>query len=185
LKKSKQSGGWATKSSQYLFESQWYDLKQDQVILPNGNQITYTSIEHPGYVIVVPLFENKDVLLERIFRYTIEETILEFPSGGLDGETPVVAANRELQEETGWIAEELMHLGEYFGSSGISDEKYNIYLGTSLKNLENMKREPTEQIELERISLNKLVSMVYSGELKDGPTCLAALLTMQYTNNKV
>jgi len=180
----KHNGGWNKTTSQYLFRSEWYDLRQDRVVLPSGDEISYTYVEHPGYAIVVPLFENDDVLVEKIYRYTLQQTLIEFPSGGLDGEDPRVAAARELREETGWHAGNLVLLGKHYGSSGISNEQYFIFLGTNLENRENMKREPTEQIELDRIPLSTLVDMVYKTELRDGPTALATLLTKKYVDER-
>jgi ADP-ribose pyrophosphatase len=107
----KHDGGWKRRASRYLFESRWYRLRQDDVTLPSGEAITYTLVDHPGYAMVVPLHADGRVLLERIYRYTVQETMLECPSGGLDGEAPEVAARRELEEETGWLAGQLAPLG--------------------------------------------------------------------------
>ena len=152
----KKDGGWKTKESEYLYQSKWYDLRQDLVSLPSGDEVTYTYLEHPGYVVVVPLFDDGDVLVENIYRYALRETLVEFPSGGIDGEAPLVAAARELSEETGWIAGNFKLLGKYSGSSGISDEEYYIFLGTNLENRLDINREPTEQIQLERMPLRDL-----------------------------
>ncbi len=62
----KHDGGWTRRASRYLFESRWF---------------TYTLVEHPGYVMVVPLLGDGRVILERVYRYTVQETVLECPSG--------------------------------------------------------------------------------------------------------
>ena len=80
-----ENGHWILEDSQYLMQSQWYALRQDRLRLPNGSQITYNIVEHPGYVLVVPLLEDGRVVMERIYRYTLGRTCLECPSGGLDG----------------------------------------------------------------------------------------------------
>ncbi len=54
----KHDGGWKRRSSRTLFESPWFKLRQDDVVLPDGQSITYTLIEHPGYAMVVPLSSN-------------------------------------------------------------------------------------------------------------------------------
>jgi ADP-ribose pyrophosphatase len=84
-----------------LFESPWFRLRQDEVTLPGGEEITYTLVDHDGYVVVVPLRDDGRVVMERIYRYTVQRTLLECPSGGLDGEAVETAARRELEEETG------------------------------------------------------------------------------------
>src|SRR5690349_20565521 len=85
------AGGWRRLWARYLFESRWFRVRQDGVALPDGTEIVYTMIEHPGFVVVVPVFDDGRVLLENLFRYTLQAHSLECPAGGLDGEPPEVA----------------------------------------------------------------------------------------------
>ena len=84
----KHDGGWLRTASRYLFQSPWYNLKQDEVTLPGGEEITYTYVDHPGFAMIVPLLADGRVVMERVYRYTVQQTLLECPSGGLDGDTP-------------------------------------------------------------------------------------------------
>jgi ADP-ribose pyrophosphatase len=172
-------GGWRCRASHYLFDSPWYKLRQDELTLPGGEQITYTSVEHPGYAMVVPLLDDGRVLMERVYRHTLQGVALECPSGGLDGEAPEVAARRELEEETGYRAEHFAHLGVFHGSSGISDEHYHLFLATGLRPDGRLARELTEQMELVEVPLGELRGMVLSGELQDGPSALGVLLASE------
>jgi ADP-ribose pyrophosphatase len=172
----KHDGGWTRRASRYLFESRWFKLRQDEVSLPTGEQVTYTLVEHPGYVMVVPLLGDGRVILERVYRYTVQETVLECPSGGLDGDPPEMAARRELEEETGWVADTLAPLGCFYGSNGISDERFHLFLATGLSESGQMNREPTEQIELELVPLQHAVELALSGSILDAPSALALIL---------
>jgi len=169
-------GGWKRLASRYLFTSRWYKLRQDEVELPSGQPITYTLVEHPGYAMVVPLLDDGRVILERVYRYTVQDHVLECPSGGLDGEPPETAARRELAEETGWLAGALAPLGCFYGSDGISDERCHLFLATQLHAGGRIAREPTEQMELEYVPLARAVELVLEGALLDGPSALALLL---------
>ena len=169
-------GGWKRRSSRYLFESAWFRLRQDELELPSGQPITYSLIETAGYAMVVPLLDDGRVLLERVFRYTVQQTLLECPSGGLDGDTPEAAAHRELEEETGWVAKQLTALGSFYGSDGISNERAHLFLATGLSETGVLKREPTEQIELEFLPIEEAVRRAFAGELADAPSTLALLL---------
>lgn len=176
---------WQVAASRYLYTSRWYNLKQDDVILPSGQAITYTWVEHPGYALVVPLLDDGRVVMERIYRHTLKRTLLECPSGGCDGDTPEAAARRELEEETGYLAEGMTHLGRYFASSGIADEQFDIYLATGLSLTGKVCHEATEQIAIELIPLDALRASVLCGEIEDGPTSLAILLAAARMANSV
>jgi ADP-ribose pyrophosphatase len=119
------------------------------------------------------------VILERVYRYTVQETVLECPSGGLDGDSPEAAAHRELLEETGWAAEHMLPLGSFFASNGISDERLHVFLATGLREVAPPLREPTEQIELEPMPLATAVELALSGQIQDGPSVLALLLAQR------
>ena len=168
--------GWKVRHSHYLFQSHWYSLRQDELTLPNGKNITYTLVDHPGYVMVVPLLADGRVVMERVYRYTLQRTCLECPSGGLDGEPSAVAARRELEEETAYRAGKLELLGRFIGSPGISNEEYDLFLATELTADGVLQREMTEEIDLELIALDRLVEMVYHGEINNGPSALGILL---------
>ena len=102
---------WKRRSTRYLYESRWFNLRQDELTLPTGEDITYTTLEHPGYAVIVPILPDGRVVMERVYRHSLDSTLLECPSGGLDGEPPAVAAKRELEEETGYLADHIEPLG--------------------------------------------------------------------------
>ena len=173
----KHDGGWRRRASRYLYESQWFNLRQDDVVLPGGEPITYTMVEHAGYAMVVPLLDDGRVLLERVYRYTVQETVLECPSGSIEGETPEAAAHRELLEETGWAADRMNPLGSFFGSNGISDEQAHLFLATGLRQEGAPRREPTEQMELTFMPLREATGLALAGQIRDAPSALALVLT--------
>jgi ADP-ribose pyrophosphatase len=170
---------WTRTASTYLFQSRWYAVRQDALVSPEGKAITYTVVEHPGYVVIVPLLSDGRVVMERIYRYPLRRVALECPSGSLDGEEPEVAARRELEEETGYRAGRVRWLGQYAGSSGISDEEFSIFLATEVSADGVLRREITEDIEIELIPLADLRAMVLRGDINDGSSALAILLASE------
>ena len=180
----KHDGGWIRHSTRRLFDSRWFGLRQDEVDLPTGERITYTVVEHPGFAIVVPLLDDGRVLLERVYRYTVQETLLECPSGGLDGQAPEAAAHRELEEETGWVAGSLQPLGSFYASDGISDEQFHVFLATQLSETGQLAREPTEQIELEYPPFDEAVELALSGGIEDAPSALALILAQRHLESR-
>lgn len=170
---------WTQTNSRYLFQSRWYAVRQDALTSPAGAAITYTVVEHPGFVVIVPLLPDGRVVLERIYRYPLQRVNLECPSGGLDGEAPEIAARRELEEETGYRADRLIDLGKYAASSGISDEEFSVFLALDVRADGVLRREITEEIEIELIPLVDLRAMVLRGEITDAPSALAILLASE------
>jgi ADP-ribose diphosphatase len=172
-------GGWRRRAGRTLFESPWFRLRQDEITLPSGEDITYTWVEHPGYVVVVPLLDDGRVVMERVYRYTAQRTLLECPSGGLDGEDAQTAARRELEEETGYRAGRVEHLGRFYGSVGTSDERFDVCLATQLRDDGRIRREATEQIEVELRELADLRDRALRGEIEDAPSALAIAIAAQ------
>jgi ADP-ribose pyrophosphatase len=173
-------GGWRLRGSRHLFRSPWFRLRQDELTLPNSDEITYTVIEHDGWALVVPLLDDGRVVMVRVFRHTVQRTLLECPSGGCDGEPPEVAARRELEEETGYVADAMTHIGHFVASSGISNEAYDVYVAHSPRPEGTMAHENTEQIEVELVPLDELRELVVAGQIEDAPTCLAILLAAEH-----
>jgi ADP-ribose pyrophosphatase len=175
------AGRWHRRSSRYLFESPWFRLRQDELTLPGGEEITYTSIEHGGYVVVVPLLDDGRVVMERVYRHTLERAVLECPSGGRDGDLPAVAARRELEEETGYRAGKVEPLGRFYGSTGISNEHFYVVLATDLRADGVVARESTEEIEVVLVPFAELCVHARAGTLEHAPSALAILLAAART----
>lgn len=166
---------WTRLHSRYLYESRWFNLRQDAVRLPDGSDITYTMVEHPGFAMVVPMLDDGRVVLERVYRYTLQRRSIECPAGGLDGDAPDVAARRELREETGYVAGTIEPLGSYTESTGISNEVFHVFLATELTYTGEIAREATEDIEVFLIPLEEAVERALGGDITDSATAMSLL----------
>ena len=124
----------------------------------------------------LPLLENGDVLLERQFRYAMREVLTEIPAGKLDyiGEDPHEAALRELREETGAVASELIPLGPFYPTCAYSTEVIHMFLARGLTFGERDLDED-EFLNVFRLPLRELVEKVLNGEIPDAKTQAAAL----------
>ena len=157
-------------SSEEIFRGKVVHLFRDTVRLPNGKNATREVMRHPGAAAVVPLTEDGDVILVRQYRYPFERVMLEIPAGKLDpGEDPLVCATRELTEETGYEAEEIVPLGVFYPSVAILDEKIHLYLARGLT-VHAANPDDDEFLHVEQRPLGEMVEAVMRGEVPDGKT---------------
>ncbi len=115
-------------SSELLFKGRFLYAKRDTVALPDGKHASREYVVHPGAVVVVPLLDDGQVVLERQFRYPIGEVMIEFPAGKLDpDEDPLLCGLRELQEETGYTCTQWAYAGKMHLAIAYSTEVIHIY----------------------------------------------------------
>jgi len=165
-------------SSEYVYEGRIIKLRVDQVELPDGHRTIREVMEHPGAAVIVPVDDNGDVHLVRQYRDAIGMQLLEVPAGKLDpGEAPEDCAQRELREELGLGAENLIKLTSFFSSPGFCDERLHVFLARGLRPAgEDQDRE--EFIEPVRRPLEPLGDLL--AEFEDGKSIIGVLLAHRY-----
>lgn len=170
--------------SKKVFGGKLLHVYSDTVELPNGHTSTREYIRHVGAACVVPVDEQGNVIIEKQFRYPFGEVLTEIPAGKLDSkeEPHLHAALRELQEETGYAAENMVYLGEFYPTCAYSDEVIHMYLATGLSQGEQNPDED-EFVGVEKVPLHTLVEQIMAGEIKDGKTQAALLKAYLYLQN--
>ena len=122
--------------SALVYEGVFLKVRKDLARLPDGSQAVREFVEHPGAACMVPLFDDGRLLIERQFRYPLQQTFIEFPAGKLDrGERAIETARRELLEETGYEASQWAFLTRIHPTIGFSDEILDIFLCRGLSAL--------------------------------------------------
>lgn len=169
--------------SEDIFDGFVLHVKKDTIKLPNGNEATREIIRHIGAVCVVPVTDDDKVIMERQFRYPIDHVITEIPAGKLDdkNEDRLMAAKRELREETGYEADEWLDMGIYYPAPAYSDEKITMYLAKGLHKGERDLDED-EFLNVEEIPIRSLVEDIMSGKITDGKTQVAILKAAAHLN---
>ena len=159
-----------------VFRGKVIDLAVDTVRLPNRQTATREVVLHRGAVAILPLLPSGEVLVEEQYRYPHDRIFLEIPAGKLDSsdEDPLLAAHRELAEETGYRAGKMICLGEYIPSPAILSERIRLYLATDLTEGEQSLDED-EFLAVKRVPLSSLAEAVLRGEIPDGKTQTAVL----------
>ena len=157
-------------STNNIYSGKVVTLNIDTVTLPNGVTIDLEVVRHPGAAAVVPLKDNRTVVLIKQFRHAADGFIYEIPAGKLHpGEDPKNCAARELEEEIGYQAGKLELLSSIFTAPGFTDEVIHIYKATELaKGRQNLDRD--EVLEIVEVSLQEAIDMIRVGRIRDAKT---------------
>lgn len=163
-----------------IFDGSVIHVFKDIVALPEGGTASRELVFHQGSVAIIPItIENKIVMVKQ-FRKPLEKTILEIPAGKIDpGEQvdPRKTANRELEEETAYRTDKLIHISSMYMSPGFSDELLHIYYTDSLEKVDH----PLLPDEDELIELHELTLTEAKEEIKKGTVCDAkTIFAIQY-----
>jgi 8-oxo-dGTP pyrophosphatase MutT (NUDIX family) len=163
-------------ASREVYRSRWLRVREDEVQFPSGVRGTYSVVDKPDFVLVIPYVDEGFWLVEQ-FRYPVGSREWEFPQGGwpagASGSQEELAA-AELREETGLVADSLVHLGRLHTAYGFCSQGYDVYLATGLTERAT-EREVTEQDMIHRWRpVTEVRDMARSGALSDAHS-LAAL----------
>ncbi len=163
-------------TSEQIYDGQVLHVYKDIVKLPNAREAVREVMRHVGAVGIIPITDDGKVVIERQYRYPLDEVITEIPAGKLDSkaEDRLDAAKRELQEETGITADEWVDLGIYYPAAAYTDEKITIYMARGL-HFGAQKLDDDEFLNIETVALETLVEAVMRGEITDGKTQVALL----------
>ncbi|RIP34277.1 NUDIX hydrolase [Staphylococcus gallinarum] len=162
-----------TIAKESIYNGQIIDLEVHDVELPDGQKSKRELVFHNGAVAVCALTPDDEIILVRQFRKPAEKTMLEIPAGKLEiGEDRIEAAKRELEEETGYIADDLQLITEMYGSPGFSNEKLSIYFAKDLKKGQ-MNLDADEFIELDNVKVDEIEDLLKSTTLEDAKTIIA------------
>lgn len=159
----------------YVYNGRIINVRNDDAELPNGKPCLREVVEHPGGVCVAAITEDGELLFVRQFRYPYMEIIPELPAGKLEkGEDPFETGKRELEEETGCVADEYYDLGKFYPSPGYCGEIIYLYAAKKLTDT-RQRLDEDEFLSVEKIPLEKAVEMVMNNEITDGKTQAAVL----------
>lgn len=165
-----------TLSSHIAWACPWYQVRKDEIILPNGQHAHYHTIEKAPSAWVVPVTANGHIALIYTYRYTIDKWSWEIPAGSIKpGQTPLQAAEAELLEEVGGKANEWEEIGRFYTANGICNELGHYFLATGVT-LGPPAHEPAEVIQIHTKPIAQALHMAHTGQITDAPTVMALLL---------
>jgi 8-oxo-dGTP pyrophosphatase MutT (NUDIX family) len=162
-------GKWLVLDSQIVIETPYLRLRRDSIELPDGRRIKdYYVRESTGFAVVFAQREDGRVVLVRQYKHGIGESVLELPAGAIEaGETPEECAQRELEEETGYVGSPQApeHVASFITDPTNSNSRFHLFFVRDARALVAPRPDPTEQIDLVYATLDELRDYVRNGEI--------------------
>ncbi|HKB61188.1 MAG TPA: NUDIX hydrolase [Gallionellaceae bacterium] len=156
--------------SELVYDGGFIKVRKDRAALPDGQVHTREYVMHPGAVAVLALLDNGNLLMERQFRYAPRREFVEIPAGKIDpGEDILVCAQRELLEETGYIASEWTHLTTAWPCIGYADERIEYFLARGLSH-QGRQLDDGELLEVFELPAAEAADWVRRGRINDSKT---------------
>ena len=141
----------------------------DQIELPNGKTFEAVALEFRSWASVLALTKNREVVLVKQFRHAAQAVVWEFPGGVVDdGETPLEGARRELAEETGYTAANLIEVGRFYPNPAMQSNLMYAYLAFDAEKTDIQRLDDAEDIEVHLVPLDELIAMTHRGEFQNG-----------------
>lgn len=158
---------WKTLSSEYLVQRPWATLRVDECELPDGRIASeYYVLEYPNWVNVVALTEDNQIIMVRQYRHSADIISLEIPGGVIDGdEEPVVAARRELLEETGYLFEDIELVSTLYPNPATSDNVTYGFLAKGGKKVQEQNLDEHEDIEVLLYSVEEVKQLLIENKI--------------------
>lgn len=172
-------------TSRRVYHGKVISVDVDTVRFPDASTGDLEMVRHPGASAVVPFLDDPKstdprVVLIRQYRYAADGYVYEIPAGRLDrGEDPKSCALRELREETGYSANELIPLTTFYTTPGFTDEKIHLFAAIGL-NAGESQRESDEVLDVELVPLSQALGMIETGELVDGKSMIGLLFAARF-----
>jgi 8-oxo-dGTP pyrophosphatase MutT (NUDIX family) len=140
-------------------------FRMDTCELPSGKNYKAFVLEFDAWANIVALTKNNEVVLVKQYRHGVQEISLELPGGVVNkGEDPLEGARRELMEETGYSAGEIVEVGRLYPNPAIQQNTLYCYLATDVELTGEQHLDEAEEIEVQLVPLDELIEMAGSGK---------------------
>jgi ADP-ribose pyrophosphatase len=154
-------------SSKIAYSFKYLSMVEEQLVLPTGQTTNHMTVQHPGAIVILPITDEGHILFIRQYRHSIGDMLLELPAGALNhGENPLESAQRELQEETGFAARDIVPLGIAFPVPGFCSEVQHFFVARGLFE-SRLPADDDEQIELAPMTVAEVEAHIKGGTLPD------------------
>ena len=162
-----------------VYDGALLHVRRDTVRLPDGATATREYVVHPGAVLIVPVHSDGRLVVERQFRYPLNRVLVEFPAGKLDaGEVPLLCAERELLEETGYTAKRWTYIGRIHPVVSYSSEAIELFVAEDLVHV-GRQLDDGEFLDLDTMTVDAMLAALDRGEITDAKSIAALFLYLR------
>lgn len=179
----KQIGPWCRLDTRPVYDNPWISVTHENVITPAGTAGIYGVVHFKTRAIgIIPIDDENHTWLVRQFRYTLNQNLWEIPMGGGKLlEDPLLAAQRELREETGMSATHWQEIMRLHISKSVTDEEGVVFIAKGLSTGAQQLEHSEADLEKLRLPLDEAIQWVLDGKITDVISC-AALLKVRALN---
>lgn len=170
---------WKIIKSKFVFDNQWFKIRQDEVELPNGKTIDdFFVLIRPDIVLTLAITSSHEIVFVRQYRHATGEILLELPAGSFNPklESAETAARRELIEETGYIPQEMIPLGTLYDNPIKDTNTIHLFLAKDIRPSGFQQLDATEEIEVVLIPVAQVMEKIAQGEIRVSGTLAAIYL---------
>jgi ADP-ribose pyrophosphatase len=170
---------WKILKSNFVFNNQWFKIRQDEIQLPQGKIVDdFFVIVRPEIVLVFPVTPNQEIVFVRQYRHATGEILLELPAGSFNPEieSAQTAAGRELEEETGYVTEEMIPLATLFDNPIKDTNKIYLFFAKDVQPSGKQQMDIMEDIEVVLIPVAQVMEKITKGEIQVSGTLAAIFL---------
>lgn len=159
---------WKILKSQLVFDNQWCQVRRDEVKLPSGQVIDDFFVNvRPDIVMILAVTQHREIVFVRQYRHGVSEILLELPGGGFNSETEssLIAAARELEEETGYVAEQMIPLATLYDNPVKDTNKIHLFLAENAHPSSTQQLDITEEVEIALVPVEEVLGKISTGEI--------------------
>jgi ADP-ribose diphosphatase len=175
--------GWKIESSRQRYSNKYIELYEDVIDIKKKKKI-YTRAKRKNYSTIVPFVSDNEILVIKSYRHLVNSYQIEAPSGYIDtGETPIAAASRELKEETGYKAKNIISLGSYTLDYTMFEQRGNLFVGYDLVNEKQQELGMMEIIEPMILTIDEIKKLLFKGKILNASSIVAFYKSLDFHLN--
>lgn len=163
---------WKKLSAITKFQNRYMRLSEEIFQTESGEKLNYWIVRKEPFCVIIP-FDGERLLLVGQYRPQVDFFSWEFSMGHAEQDEPLVAARRELQEETGLIANDLKEIARFYPAPGTMDQEGVVYLTTQWQQGSTNREESEKDMQLKWVTPQELKTLIENETIKDGPTIIS------------